>query len=167
MYKEFSNVALNSVGWTALIALGVAIAFIVLLAFYIYKSVALMKIAKRLRHKHAWLAWIPIADVAMVLQLGDFHWAWIFLILIPIFGWVALYVLFIIANWRIFEECDYPGWFSLSLLIPKIGIILYLIVIGLIVWSNPITKTKVNKKSQKFVDWVKKDTKRKARNKKR
>ena len=163
MYKEFSDIALKGIGWTTLIALGIAIAVVALLALYIYKSLALMKIAKKLKHKNSWLAWIPIADIAMMLQLGGFHWAWIFLILIPIFGWIVLYVLFIIANWRIFEKCDYPGWFSLSLIIPKIGIVLYLITIGVIVWSKQSTKITVKKKAQGFVEWVNKDTKKKSR----
>ncbi len=163
MYKEFSDIALNSVGWTALIALGIAIAIVALLTLYIYKSVALMKIAKKLRYKNAWLAWIPVADVAMILQLGEFHWVWIFLILIPIFGWIALYVLFIIATWRIFEKCDFPGWFSLSLIIPKIGIVLYLVTIGFIAWGSENTKTITRKKAKGFVEWVNKDTKKKKR----
>ncbi|MFA4953103.1 MAG: hypothetical protein WC584_02685 [Candidatus Pacearchaeota archaeon] len=163
MYKEFNDIAMNSIGWTALIALGVAIAVVAILALYIYKSIVWMKIAKRLKHKNAWLAWVPIADVAMILQLGDFHWAWIFLILIPFFGWIALGVLFVVANWRIFEECGYPGWFSLSLIIPKVGVVLYLVVIGFIIWSDQNTKVVVNKKSQKFVEWVKKDKKKKRR----
>lgn len=151
MYKEFGDIAMNSIGWTALIALGIAIAVVALLAFYIYKSIAWMKVAKKLKHKHAWLAWIPIADIAMMLQLGNFHWAWVFLILIPILGWLALYVLFIIANWRIFEECDYPGWFSLSLIMPKVGVILYLIAIGFAVWGDKkkIIKVKTARKKKK------------------
>ena len=163
MYKEFSDIALKGVGWTTLIALGIAIAAVAVLALYIYKSLTWSKFAKKLKYKNSWLAWIPIADIAMMLQLGGFHWAWIFLILIPIFGWIALYLLFIIANWRIFEEYDYPGWFSISLIIPKIGVVLYLITIGVIVWSSQGTKITVKKKAEKFVDWVKKDKKKKAK----
>ena len=72
----------------------------------------------------------------MILQLGGFNWAWIFLILIPIFGWIALTVLLVIATWRIFEKRKYPGWFSLSIIIPKIGLILYLIAIGFVAWGK-------------------------------
>lgn len=160
MYREFGNLAMSGIGLTALLALG-ALAFFVILALYIYKSIAWMKIAERLKYKNSWLAWIPVADVAMMLQLGDFHWAWIFLILVPIFGWIALGILFIIANWRIFEECDFPGWFSLSLIIPQIGCVLYFIIIGFIVWGNRKAKKDVKKNSKKFVDWVNKKKKRK------
>ena len=101
-----------------------------------YFAFAWMTIAKKMKYKHPWLAWIPIANLAMILQLGGFHWAWIFLALVPIVGWIALLVMSIIATWRIFEKRKYPGWFSLSLIIPKVGGILYLIAIGFVAWAK-------------------------------
>ena len=95
-----------------------------------------MIIARKLKYKREWLAWIPIANISMMLQLGGFHWAWVFLILIPILGWIALAVLVIIATWRIFEQRKYPGWFSLSMIIPQIGGILYMIIIGFVAYKD-------------------------------
>ena len=95
-----------------------------------------MTIARKLKYKHPWLAWIPIAATAMRLQLGKFHWAWVFLIFIPIFGWIALFVLAIIATWRIYEYRKYPGWFSLALLIPQVGWILHMIAVGFVAWAD-------------------------------
>jgi hypothetical protein len=51
-------------------------------------------------------------------------------------GWIGLFVLLVIAHWRIFEKRKYPGWFSLSLIIPEIGFILYLIAIGFLAWGK-------------------------------
>lgn len=121
---------------TGLVALGILIATIIILGIYIYFAFAWKTIADKLRYKKSWLAWIPFANLAMILQIGKFHWAWIFLILIPILGWIALLVLLIIAQWRIFERRKYPGWFSLSTVIPQIGGVLYLIVIGLVAWQD-------------------------------
>ena len=104
--------------------------------FYVIHSLTWMTIARKLKHKYSWLAWIPIANLAMIFQLGGFHWALIFLILIPFFGWIALLVLGIIATWRIFEKRKYPGWFSLSVIIPKVGGILYLIALGFVAWKE-------------------------------
>ena len=101
-----------------------------------------MTIGNKLRYKYSWLAWIPIANGAMILQMGGFHWAWIFLILIPILGWLALGVLAVISCWRIFEARDYPGWLAL---VPVIGFIpaisfisgiAFLVVIGLVAWKD-------------------------------
>jgi len=119
-----------------LVVLGITIAIFFTIGIYVYSSLAWYTIAKKLKYKEAWLAWIPIINIAMFLQLGGFHWAWIFLILIPVLGWIALFVLVIIATWRIFEKRKYPGWFSLSIIIPKIGGILYLIAIGFVAWGK-------------------------------
>jgi hypothetical protein len=119
-----------------LLGVGLVILIILALALYIYVSLAWMTIARKLKYKHAWLAWIPIANIAMILQLGGYSWLWIFLMLIPILGWIAVAVLVIIATWKIFEKRKYPGWFSLSMIIPQIGGILYLIAIGFVAWKD-------------------------------
>lgn len=120
----------------ALVAIGILFIIFFIAAIYVYQALAWMTIARKLKYKRAWLAWIPIANIAMMLQLGGFHWAWIFLILVPFLGWVPLLVLVIIATWRIFEKRKYPGWFSLSMVIPKVGGILYLIAIGFVAWQD-------------------------------
>ncbi|MFA7707377.1 MAG: hypothetical protein WCX73_00335 [Candidatus Pacearchaeota archaeon] len=120
----------------AFIIIGIVIALILLIGVYIYFSLAWYTIAKKLKYKKPWLAWIPIINIGMFLQLGKFNWAWAFLIFIPFFGWVALFVLLVIATWRICEKRKYPGWFSLSLIIPDIGIIFYLVAIGFLAWGR-------------------------------
>ena len=113
----------------SLIALGIAFVILVVAAVYVYFAMAWNTIATKLRYKNPWLAWIPFANLSMILQLGKFHWAWVFIILIPFAGWAAIAVLLVISTWRIFEKRKYPGWFSLSMVIPKAGFILYLISI--------------------------------------
>jgi hypothetical protein len=120
----------------AILVLGAAFMFLSIIALYVYTSLAWMRIAQKLKYKKAWLAWIPIANIAMMLQLGKFHWAWIFLILVPVLGWIPLFILVIIATWRIFEKRKYPGWLSLSLILPKVGGLIYLIVIGFVAWKK-------------------------------
>ena len=119
-----------------LVFVGLMIALILVGGLYVYFALAWQTIAQRLKHKYSWLAWIPFANVALILQLGGFHWAWIFLILIPFFGWIALFVLSIIAMWKIFEKRKYPGWFSLAVIIPQVGGVLYLISIGFLAWGK-------------------------------
>lgn len=133
--SEISNFFLGSVVGV-LVALGITIAILFALGLYIYFALAWKTIADKLKYKKSWLAWIPIANLAMILQLGGFSWAWIFLILIPIVGWLVLFILGIIATWRIFERRKYPGWFSLSLIIPQVGGLLYLIAIGFVAWAD-------------------------------
>jgi len=123
---------------------GIMMVFLVIfcIAFYVYTSLAWSTILKKMKYKNYWLAWIPIVRIAPALQLGGFNWAWTFLILIPILGWIALLVLLTISLWKIFEKRKYPGWLSLSLvaiyipLLSGIGIIAYLIIIGLVAWQK-------------------------------
>lgn len=119
-----------------LIVVGIVVAVILLIAIYVYHSLAWYTTAKKLKYKKAWLAWIPIIRIGMLLQLGGFHWAWALLIFIPVLGWIALFVLLIIAKWRIFEKRKYHGWFSLAIIIPQVGGILYLISIGFLAWGK-------------------------------
>ncbi len=120
----------------ALVAIGILFMILIVAAVYVYFALAWRTIARKLKYKKDWLAWIPIANGAMILELGGFHWAWIFLILIPILGWIPLFVLIIIATWRIFEKRKYPGWFSLSMILPKVGGVLYMIVIWFVAWQD-------------------------------
>lgn len=124
-----------------LLALGTFI-LVFFLAIYVYYALALMTIGKKLKHKNPWLAWIPFANISMLLQLGGFHWAWVFLILIPILGWIALAILVIIATWKVYEKRGYPGGLALISLasgIPWIGVlasIANLIVLGFVAWVD-------------------------------
>ena len=120
----------------SLVALGIIIGILLVIALYVYHALAWVTIARKLKYKRPWLAWIPFAGTAMRLQLGGFHWAWTFLYLLPILGWIAITVLIIISCWRIFEKRKYPGWFSLSMIIPKLGGILYLVAIGFVAWDD-------------------------------
>lgn len=124
-----------------ILALG-AIAFLIIIALYVYNALSWYSIGKKLKYKYPWIAWIPVANISMMLQLGGFHWAWVFLILIPIAGWIALAIMTIIATWRIFEKRNYPGWLSLVILltmIPFVGNIAgiaYLVILGLVAWRD-------------------------------
>lgn len=126
----------------ALILFSVFIAVLIAAGFYVYFSMAWMTIARKLKNKNAWVAWIPIANMGLILQLGGFHWAWAFLVLIPILGWIPLFVLLIISHWRIFEKRKYPGWLGLLPVfgfLPFIGWaagIAYLVVIGMAAWGR-------------------------------
>ena len=137
--SEFPQLFLGGVVGAAL-ATFIIVAFLVFVAVYIYFALSWYAIAKKRKHSKPWLAWIPVANIAMWLQMGGFHWAWIFLILIPIAGWIAVGVLFIVASWKVFEKLKYPGWLSLSPLLSIIagglGTIAYGIVIGFVAWNK-------------------------------
>jgi hypothetical protein len=135
----FSESTANAMGaglMGFLIGFGLFVALLLIIGIYVYSSLAWYTIGKKLKYKKNWLAWIPIVRWTMILQLGGFHWAWVFLVLIPIVGWIALFVILIIASWGIYEKRRYYGWFSLAQILPKVGGILHLIVIGFVAWGE-------------------------------
>lgn len=123
----------------ALIAVSLTFVIMLLIGVYVYFSLAWFTIGKKLKYKYSWLAWIPFARTAMILQMGKQPWQLVFLYLIPILGWIIIFVYDIIAKWYIFEKRNYPNWFALSslfMLIPKSGFILYAVVLGFVAWGD-------------------------------
>lgn len=116
--------------------------FIGVIVAYVYFALVMQTISQKLKHPKPWLAWIPFANIAQVLQLGKFHWAWTFLILVPILGMIALWVLTTISFWRIFEKRKYPGWLALIQwggIIPFINFLFALafaVILGLVAWKD-------------------------------
>ena len=111
---------------------------IIFVALYVLMALALQTIARREGHTRPWLAWIPFANIALIFQLGNFHWALVFLIIgsfIPFVGalfGIAILVLFIISHWRIYEKENYPGWLSILTVIP----LAYYIIISIVAWNK-------------------------------
>lgn len=138
----FVNESLLPVAAAAGVAVGLLIAFIiaiiisVVLALYIYFSIAWMTIGNKLKFEHSYLAWIPFGRTAMILSMGELHWALTFLYLIPILGWIAIYILLLIAKWRIYEERKHPGWLSLLILLPGVGLIAHAVIVGIVAWDD-------------------------------
>jgi len=130
----------GAIGATIMALIGIII--LISIGVYIYTSFALMTIAKKLKYKKAWLAWIPIANISMIYQIGGFHWAWVFLILVPVLGWIAIAVLSFISTWRIFEKLKYPGMLALVPILSAIPIIgwlaslAYLVILGIVAWKK-------------------------------
>jgi hypothetical protein len=118
------------------------------LAGYIYNALVWMTIAKKLGHKYPWLAWIPIGQTILQLQLAGLHWAWIFLLLaliVPLLNILILFgiiALMVIIHWRVFQKRNYPPALSLITLgtiIPFLNFvagIAYLVIMGMVAWKD-------------------------------
>jgi len=124
-----------------MILFGAVMMFFILIfgvALYIYYGFAFSTIAKKLKYKQDWLAWIPIANLFLLPILAKKQWQWGFLLFVPI----ANIVFAIIWLWAIYERRKYPGWLSLipiAMIIPMIGWlagIAQLIVIGFVAWKD-------------------------------
>lgn len=127
---------------SAFVGTFILVAFGIFAVYWIYTSLAWKEIGKKLQYEKDWLAWIPFARSAMIFQMGGFHWAWAFLWLIPVLGWIAIYTLNVISSWRIYTIRNYPGWFALASvfsMIPNVGSIFSvadLIILGFVAWKD-------------------------------
>lgn len=109
--------------------------FFVGLGLYIYTSLALMTIAKKTKTKNAWLAWIPIANVYLMIKVARLPGLWtlsLLLYFLPLVGPLAFLGLMVWWWWRIAERRNFPGALSLLIAIP----IANLIVVGVIAWAK-------------------------------
>lgn len=102
-----------------------------------------MAIGKKAGLKTPGLSWIPgIGPLIIAYQASKMHWwPWLLLIgfIIPFFNIVALIVFAVFATiwqWKMFEEVNKPGWWILLGLIPLLGTLILLILVGIAAWSK-------------------------------
>lgn len=116
-------------GAAGLLAGGFLLVFcVILLAFYVYLALALQTIANKTHTENAWMAWIPILNLILLLNVAKKPLWWFILFLIPI---VSL-VMAIIVWMAVAEARGKPSWWGILLIVPLVG----LIVPGYLAWSN-------------------------------
>lgn len=117
----------------ALFVLGFAIAVLSAVVLYIYTALCFSAFSKKLGYKKGrWLAWIPLANLFLIPILAKKHWAWGFIFLVPL----ANIVFFIIWMWKVFERVRKPGWWTLLVFLPKVGGIVFLVMLGIAAFAK-------------------------------
>lgn len=98
------------------------------LGAYVYFSLALQTIATKTATANAWLAWIPIANLILLLSVAKKPLWWILLLLIPLVNLV-----FLIIVWMAVAEARHkPNWWGILLIVPVLNII----VPGYLAWAD-------------------------------
>lgn len=95
---------------------------------YVYVSLALQTIAQKTNTPNGWLAWIPIANIILMLEIAKKPIWWIILFLIPLVN----LIMSIIVWMGIAEARRKPSWWGILLIIPVVN----LIVPGYLAWSD-------------------------------
>ncbi len=91
-----------------------------ILVFYVYFSFCIMKIAQKLGVENAWLAWIPIVNIWVLVQCAGKEWWWILLMFIPIANIVAAIVIWM----AIAERRGKPSWLGILMIVPIANLII-------------------------------------------
>lgn len=102
--------------------------FVFCVAMYVYFALALQTIATKTNTPNGWLAWIPIANLILMLNIGKKPIWWIILMLIPLVNIVVA----IIVWMAVAEARGKPSWWGILMIVPVVG----LIVPGYLAWSD-------------------------------
>ena len=98
------------------------------LAAYIYMALALQTIAVKTGTENPWLAWIPIANIILMLSIAKKPMWWILLFLIPLVN-----IVFAIMVWMAVAEArNKPNWWGILTIVPVVN----LVVPGYLAWSD-------------------------------
>jgi hypothetical protein len=136
--QDFSAIT----GMMAFFAAFFIIFLVVALVAYIYMALTMMKTAQKIKVGPAWLAWIPVANVYLMLKMGKQPW-WPMLLMIgfiiPFVNFIAAIVLMIfviMSEWKICEQRKRPGWWAIITIIPFVGGIWSIILWGILAWGK-------------------------------
>ena len=97
-------------------------------AVYVYMALAVQTIARKTNTKNDWLAWIPIANIILLLEIARKPLWWLLLLVIPLVNLVISIVVWV----GVAEARGKPSWWGLLMVVPGIN----LIVPGYLAWGD-------------------------------
>jgi Family of unknown function (DUF5684) len=109
---------------------GVMLLFVVVLGLgcYVYMALALQTIATKTGTANEWLAWIPVANLFLMLSVAKKPMWWFILFLIPLVNLVmAIMVWMAVAEAR-----GKPNWWGILMIVPLVN----LVVPGYLAWAD-------------------------------
>jgi hypothetical protein len=102
------------------------LAFIV--GIYVYMSLALSTIATKTGTANPWLAWIPIANLFLMLSIAKKPMWWFVLCLIPLVN-----IVMVIMIWMAVAEArGKPNWWGILMIVPVANFV----VPGYLAWAD-------------------------------
>jgi len=97
-------------------------------AAYVYIALALQTIAQKTNTENPWLAWIPIVNIVLLLNIAKKPLWWFLLFLILLVN----IVISVIVWMGVAEARNKPNWWGILVIVPVVG----LIVPGYLAWSD-------------------------------
>jgi len=102
--------------------------FVIIIGSYVYMAMATQAIAKKTKTKDDWLAWIPIANMVLLLNVAKKSTWWLILFFLPMAN-----VVFMVIVWmEIAKACNKPDWWGILMLVPLANFV----VPGYLAWSK-------------------------------
>lgn len=131
--EDTDSVKINAQEKAMLTIAGIIIG--VLLIVYVYSSLCLFMVAKKLMKEPAWLAWVPIGNLVLTCKLANISYWWLSLILasiLPYVGFLAAVVFSGFAWWHISQARGKPAWLGILTVIPLVN----LVILGYLAFSE-------------------------------
>lgn len=91
-------------------------------AFYVYMAYCLMVIANKTGTENAWMAWVPIVNIYLMLKIGDKPAWWLILAFIPCIN-IVFFILMILTWMAIAEKRGKPSWWGVLMIVPVVNLI--------------------------------------------
>ncbi|MGD0009783.1 MAG: DUF5684 domain-containing protein [Terriglobia bacterium] len=124
----FAQEGSSSPARTAVMGVMLLVFLVICVAFYVYIALALQTIAKKTNTENGWLAWIPVANIFLMLNIAKKPLWWFILCLIPLVNIVII----IIVWMAIAEARGKPSWWGILMIVPVVN----LIVPGYLAWAD-------------------------------
>lgn len=137
---------MTAAGFLAIGAMFLFLYFLFLVGAYVFTSLMFKSLAKKAGDSSPNLAWIPgVGPLIIAFRASKMHWwPWLLLIgmIIPFVGIIAMIVFVVfelIWIWKLFEAVGRPGWWTLLLFIPIVGIVM----LAIAAWGHSDAKATV------------------------
>jgi hypothetical protein len=98
------------------------------IVMYVYMALALQTIATKTSTPNGWMAWIPIANVFLMLAIAKKPGWWFILFLIPFVNFIILIVMWM----KIAEARGMPSWIGVLFIVPIVN----LFIPGYLAWGK-------------------------------
>ena len=95
---------------------------------YVYMALALQTIANKTATRNPWLAWIPIANIILMIDIAKKPMWWIVLFFVPLVG----IVMAVIVWMGIAKARNKPDWWGILTIVPVANIV----VPGYLAWAD-------------------------------
>jgi hypothetical protein len=106
----------------------IIILWILTLLSYVYGALCLHKIANKTITKYGWLAWIPLANLFLMLMIARRPLLWSLLFFVPLVNFIFLIILWMeIAKLR-----NKPAWLGVLMILPFVN----LVILGYLAFSK-------------------------------
>lgn len=102
--------------------------FLFYLAIYVYMAYTLQIIAKKTSTQKTWWAWVPVANLFLLVKIAQKSYWWVLWSLIPIVNFVITAIVWM----KIAVRLDKPKWIGIIAAIPFVNFV----VIGYLAFSD-------------------------------